>query len=257
MGKKDPNLSTPDVVTNIQTRCALRPIQPIVFTTTGATGVTLDPALPSNSGLTESFNPGTGVFTISGTPSSSFTYNGVVQMTGGCTTNQLQPSVSLVVLDSNTISLSSATGSDNQSVPRNTAMTNITYSTLGATGARVRGLPSGVFASWASNTVTISGTPVMSGTYQYIVDMVGGCPVGKGNSDTGTITVTNGGSLIGNGYDVNGIKVNSQAVLHRIPQEFPPMADCTPIKDFKANYLFILYLAPIISLFVALTTSQL
>lgn len=125
-------------------------------------------------------------------------------MTGGCTTNQQQPSIELIVLDSNTISLSSASGTDNQSVPRNTAMTNITYSTLGATGARVRGLPSGVFASWASNTVTISGTPVMPGIYQYIVDMVGGCPVGKGNSDTGTITVT-GGSLIGNGYDVNGI----------------------------------------------------
>ncbi|MFM7496565.1 MAG: hypothetical protein ACKO17_00305, partial [Bacteroidota bacterium] len=205
LGKKDANLSTPDVVTNVQTRCALRPIQPIVFTTTGATNASLDPALPSNSGLTANFNSGTKVFTISGTPSLAFTYTGVVRMSGGCTNGQEEPSVSLTVLDSNTISLTSATGPDNQSVPRNTAITNITYLTAGASGARFRGLPSGVTGTWASNSVTISGTPVATGTYQYIIDMVGGCPVGKGNSDTGTITVTNGGSLIGNGSYGNGV----------------------------------------------------
>jgi hypothetical protein len=195
LGKKDANLSTPDVVTNIQTRCALRPIQPVVFTTTGATGASLVPALPANSGLTATFNAGTGVFTLSGTPSEIFTYSGVVRMSGGCTIGQLEPSVNITVLDSNIITLSS--GSENQSVPRNTAMTDITFSTAGATGARFRGLPSGVTGTWSANTVTISGTPVATGTYRYFVDLVGGCPVGKGNSDTGTITVTAGGSLIG------------------------------------------------------------
>jgi hypothetical protein len=204
LGKKDANLSTPDVVTNIQTRCALRPIQPVVFTTTGATGASLVPALPANSGLTASFNSGSGVFTLSGTPSRTFTYSGVVRMSGGCTSGQFEPSVNITVLDSNIITLTS--GSENQSVPRNTAMTDITFSTVGATGARFRGLPSGVTGIWAANTVTISGTPVATGTYRYIVDMVGGCPVGKGNSDTGTITVTAGGSLIGGGYGEQGFE---------------------------------------------------
>jgi len=204
LGKKDPNLSTPDVVTNIQTRCALRPIQSVVFTTTGATGASLVPALPANSGLTANFNSGTGVFTISGTPSGSFTYIGVVRMSGGCTSGQIEPSVNITVLDSNIITLTS--GSENQTVPRNTAMTDITFSTAGATGARFRGLPSGVTGIWAANTVTISGTPVATGTYRYIVDMVGGCPVGKGNSDTGTITVTAGGSLIGGGNGEQGFE---------------------------------------------------
>ena len=204
LGKKDPNLSTPDVVTNIQTRCALRPIQSVVFTTTGATGASLVPALPANSGLTANFNSGTGVFTISGTPSGSFTYIGVVRMSGGCTSGQIEPSVNITVLDSNIITLTS--GSENQTVSRNTAMTDITFSTAGATGARFRGLPSGVTGIWAANTVTISGTPVATGTYRYIVDMVGGCPVGKGNSDTGTITVTAGGSLIGGGNGEQGFE---------------------------------------------------
>jgi hypothetical protein len=206
LGKKDPNLSTPDVVTNIQTRCALRPIQSVVFTTTGATGASLVPALPANSGLTANFNSGTGVFTISGTPSGSFTYIGVVRMSGGCTSGQIEPSVNITVLDSNIITLTSGSGSENQTVPRNTAMTDITFSTAGATGARFRGLPSGVTGIWAANTVTISGTPVATGTYRYIVDMVGGCPVGKGNSDTGTITVTAGGSLIGGGNGEQGFE---------------------------------------------------
>jgi hypothetical protein len=204
LGKKDANLSTPDVVTNIQTRCALRPIQPVVFTTTGATGASLDPALPSNSGLSLNFNSGTGVITVSGTPSRAFTYSGVVRMSGGCTIGQLEPSVNITVLDSNIITLSS--GSENQSVPRNTAMTDITFSTAGATGARFRGLPSGVTGTWSANTVTISGTPVATGTYRYFVDLVGGCPVGKGNSDTGTITVTAGGSLIGGGNGEQGFE---------------------------------------------------
>jgi hypothetical protein len=204
LGKKDANLSTPDVVTNIQTRCALRPIQPVVFTTTGATGASLFPALDPNFGLSESFNAGTGVFTLSGTPNRAFTYSGVVRMSGGCTIGQLEPSVNITVLDSNIITLSS--GSENQSVPRNTAMTDITFSTAGATGARFRGLPSGVTGTWSANTVTISGTPVATGTYRYFVDLVGGCPVGKGNSDTGTITVTAGGSLIGGGNGEQGFE---------------------------------------------------
>ena len=206
LGKKDANLSTPDLLTNTQTRCALRPIQPIVFTTTGATGASLDPALPSNSGLSLNFNSGTGVITISGTPRLSFTYSGLLRMSGGCTSGQIEPTINITVLDSNTITLTSATGSDNQTKPRNTAIDDITYATLGASGARFRGLPSGVTGIWSANTVTISGTPGSAGTYQYIIDLVGGCSVGKGNSDTGTITVTAGGTLIGGGNGDQGFE---------------------------------------------------
>lgn len=74
----------------------------------------------------------------------------------------------------------------------NTALTNITHTTTGATGisnsgvSGANGLPAGVSASWASNTITISGTPTASGTFNYSIPLTGGC--GSVNA-TGTITV--------------------------------------------------------------------
>tara|TARA_R110000868_G_scaffold107860_1_gene294876 strand:- start:2874 stop:6785 length:3912 start_codon:yes stop_codon:yes gene_type:complete len=92
-------------------------------------------------------------------------------------------SVSLTVNPSNTVSLAS-------SMPTlciNTLMTSITHSTTNATGiGTVTGLPAGVTASWASNNITISGTPTVSGTFNYTIPLTGGC--GSVNA-TGTITV--------------------------------------------------------------------
>ncbi|NBY25341.1 MAG: hypothetical protein EBQ65_06650, partial [Chitinophagaceae bacterium] len=85
------------------------------------------------------------------------------------------PSLSSV---NNTISLSSAANTDAQTKCINSAITNITYSTTGATGATVSGLPAGVSGSWSGNVVTISGTPTASGTYTYTVTMTGGCTGG-------------------------------------------------------------------------------
>ena len=69
----------------------------------------------------------------------------------------------------------------------NTALTDITHSTTGATGiGSATGLPAGVIATWASNTITISGTPTASGTFNYSIPLTGGC---GSVSATGTITV--------------------------------------------------------------------
>ena len=69
----------------------------------------------------------------------------------------------------------------------NTALTNITHTTTGATGiGTTTGLPSGVSAVWSSNTITISGTPTASGTFNYSIPLTGGC---GSVSATGTITV--------------------------------------------------------------------
>jgi hypothetical protein len=48
-------------------------------------------------------------------------------------------------------------------------------------------LPTGVTAAWASNTITISGTPTQSGTFNYSIPLTVGC---GSVSATGTITVT-------------------------------------------------------------------
>jgi hypothetical protein len=64
---------------------------------------------------------------------------------------------------------------------------DITHATTGATGiGTATGLPAGVTAAFASNTITISGTPTVSGTFNYSIPL-GGC--GAVNA-TGTITVT-------------------------------------------------------------------
>jgi len=69
----------------------------------------------------------------------------------------------------------------------NTLMTDITHTTTGATGIGTpSGLPAGVNASWASNTITISGTPSNTGTFNYTIPLTGGC--GTYNA-TGTIVV--------------------------------------------------------------------
>ena len=69
----------------------------------------------------------------------------------------------------------------------NTALTAITHTTTGATGIGTpTGLPAGVTASWAATTITISGTPTVTGTFNYSIPLTGG--VGC-ISATGTIMV--------------------------------------------------------------------
>ncbi|WP_396181693.1 choice-of-anchor L domain-containing protein, partial [Flavobacterium sp.] len=75
----------------------------------------------------------------------------------------------------------------------NTAITPITHTTTGATGIASTttnyGLPTGVTAAWASNTITISGTPTttVGSPFNYTIPLTGGCGT---FSATGTITVT-------------------------------------------------------------------
>ena len=96
--------------------------------------------------------------------------------------------VTVAVEANNTVSLSSASGTDNQTVCLNGALINITFATTGATGiGSATGFPSGVTAAWASNSITISGTPTEVGTFNYSIPLTGGC--GSVNA-TGTITVS-------------------------------------------------------------------
>ena len=63
----------------------------------------------------------------------------------------------------------------------------IVHTTTGANNIGIpTGLPSGVSATWNSNTITISGTPMETGTFSYIIPLIGGC--GTGNA-SGTFTV--------------------------------------------------------------------
>ena len=97
---------------------------------------------------------------------------------------------------SNTISLTSATGTDAQTVNQNSAITNITYSTTGATGATFAGLPSGVNGVWSSNLVTISGSPSVIANSNYTVTLTGGCGSVTANGSINSLNTSLGNSTI-------------------------------------------------------------
>jgi hypothetical protein len=170
--------------TNSQSICNSTPITNITYATTGATGANVT-GLPN--GVQGLWN--NNVVTISGTPTQAGTFNYEVTLTGGCNPTKVQGTL-VVNLTNNTINLTSAAGTNNQSSCRNATITNITYATTGATNANVTGLPAGVEGRWNNNVVTISGTPVpTSGTFGYTVTLTGGC---------GTITATGSISINSN-----------------------------------------------------------
>ncbi|WP_379855865.1 LamG-like jellyroll fold domain-containing protein [Flavobacterium xylosi] len=166
-----------------QTRCINIALSPnLTHTTTRATGIGVATGLPS--GVTAAFASNT--ITISGTPTASGVFAYSIPLTGGCGT--VNATGTITVTPNNTITRTSAVGTDAQTRCINTAITNITYSTTGATGATFIGLPTGVTGNWAANVVTISGSPSVSvaSPYNYSVTLTGGC----GNAiATGSITV--------------------------------------------------------------------
>ena len=180
--------------TNNQIKCINTAITNITYSTTGATGATFS-GLPA--GVTGSW--AANVVTISGTPTASGTFNYTVTLTGGCGT--VTATGTITVTPNNTITLTSAAETNNQIICINTAITNITYSTTGATGATFSGLPAGVTGSWAANVVTISGTPTASGTFNYTVTLTGGC---------GTVTAT--GTITVNAASVGGTAASAQTI---------------------------------------------
>ncbi|MDH4472836.1 MAG: gliding motility-associated C-terminal domain-containing protein [Fluviicola sp.] len=167
---------TPDDVITLssgtlnQTICQNTPIGTLLFAISGGgTGATVS-GLPA--GITGTF--AAGVFTISGSSTVAGTFNYTVTTTGPC----LQSSINgtIIVNPDATIALTSAVGTDAQTVCINNPITAITYSVGGGgTGATVSGLPAGISGVYAAGTVTISGTPTVSGTFNYTVTTTGTC----------------------------------------------------------------------------------
>ncbi|WP_141248497.1 DUF642 domain-containing protein, partial [Flavobacterium sp. ACN6] len=117
------------------------------------------------------------------------TYYRAVVTSGTCST----ANSAVATITVNPIHTISA-GSD-RNLCQNTAMTNITM-TLGggATGATVTGLPAGVTNSVSGNTLTISGTPTVSGQFTYNVTTTGNSCTAATTS--GIITVGIGNNII-------------------------------------------------------------
>ncbi len=156
--------------TDAQTVCINSAITNISYTINGGgTGATIS-GLPT--GVTGSFNAG--IYTITGTPSETGIFTYMINTTGTC--QQLADTGIITIIPDAIISLSSAVGTDAQTVCINSAITNITYNIGGGgTNAIITGLPTGVTGTYSAGVFTISGTPTTIGTFNYTINTIGSC----------------------------------------------------------------------------------
>ena len=167
---------------NNQTVCIRTAIATIGYTISGGgTGATIT-GLPA--GLSGTYSGG--IFTITGSPTVTGTFNYSVTTTGTCL--QKVATGSITVNPDAVLTLSSAAGTTSQAVCINTALTDISYSISGGgSGAVVTGLPAGVTGTYTGGVFTINGTPSVAGIYNYSVTTTGICIQ---RTLTGTINVT-------------------------------------------------------------------
>ncbi|HRW84400.1 MAG TPA: hypothetical protein P5180_03130, partial [Bacteroidales bacterium] len=191
--------------TTNQSVCINTPINVITYDVSGATGATFSDLPPGVSGILAG-----NVVTISGSPLIPGTFNYTVTLTGGC--GNISAGGTIVSIPDNTISLTSAAGTDAQTVCVNTPVTDIVYSFTGATGASFSGLPDGMTVSNVGNVITIKGSPTVHGVYSYMIQLTGGC----GNvSATGTITVTPNNTITltsASGTDNQAVCINTAII---------------------------------------------
>jgi gliding motility-associated-like protein len=121
---------------------------------------------------------------ISGTPTASGIFAYTIPLTGGC--SSVSTSGTITVIADNTVSSASSA----PIICVNSVLPTITHTTVGATGiGSAIGLPPGVSAVWAANTISINGIANTTGLFNYSIPLTGGC---GSIVATGTIEVTNG-----------------------------------------------------------------
>lgn len=181
-----------------QTVCLGTAFNPISVTATASSG-----SISGYQWYKNTENNNSGGTSISGATSSSYTPDSSAPGTwfyycvvsGGCGTVTSGVSEAMTVKTNNTADSPSST----PTLCINTALTPITIATTGATGiGTATGLPSGVNAIWASDRITISGTPTEIGTFNYSIPLIGGC--GNVNA-TGTITVNSSTAITSQSTD--------------------------------------------------------
>ncbi|MEI8053719.1 MAG: Ig-like domain-containing protein [Bacteroidota bacterium] len=235
--------SVSSVVVNSNTSITTQPVAPAASCINGtapilsvtATGTTLTYLWYSN--VANNNTTGTSIPTAtSSTYTPPVTAAGTlyyyVVVTGACgpvTSN----AVAVLVNPNNTVTLTSAAGTINQNTCSGTAITPITYNTTGATGATFASLPAGVSGAWAANVVTISGTPTVSGVFNYIVTLTGGCGA-----------ITTGGTFTINTGNIGPLAAGTYYIPVRSCSDFPTIAaavsylNTNGIANTSGNWIF-------------------
>jgi hypothetical protein len=121
-----------------------------------------------------------GDLTLNATPTITTTYTLSVTNEAGCT------GTANILINVGNVTVSPP--SSNPTLCANTPISPvITFTTTGATGiGTATNLPNGVTATYSNNTITVSGTPSNSGTFNYTIPVTGGCTA---LNATGTIIV--------------------------------------------------------------------
>ncbi|MFN8294016.1 MAG: hypothetical protein U0T72_09855 [Chitinophagales bacterium] len=89
-------------------------------------------------------------------------------------------------------------------------------------------MPSSVTGSWSANVATISGTPTVSGTFNYTVTMTGGCTGGT-NTATGTITANPNNTIAAGVNRTTCINTAITSISLATEQREQRLADCRQV----------------------------
>ena len=168
--------------TDAQIKCVNTAISNITYGISGlVTGATIS-GLPA--GVTGVLSGST--FMISGTPTASGMFNYTITTTGSCA-----PAATVsgsIIVNQQTIALTSAAATASQVLCVNTAIANITYTvSANVTSAVATGLPPGVTGALSGGVFTISGAANTGGTFNYTITTSGSCAPAA--SISGSITV--------------------------------------------------------------------
>ncbi|MFM7089799.1 MAG: T9SS type B sorting domain-containing protein, partial [Bacteroidota bacterium] len=160
------SVSTVSAASFTPSLCVQTTLPNITHYTTGVTGIGTSAGLPA--GVVASWSAN--VITISGTPSEVGQFNYSIPLIGGC--GNMIATGKIIVIPNSTVSAASST----PALCINTTLSNITHSTTGVTGIGIAyGLPTGVTATWSANLITITGTPLEGGQFNYSIPLIGGC----------------------------------------------------------------------------------
>ncbi|MFA6277552.1 MAG: gliding motility-associated C-terminal domain-containing protein, partial [Pedobacter sp.] len=166
--------------TDQQTTCLNTPITTITYDVTNSNDVQVN-GLPAGFTYTYVNN----VVTITGSSAAIDIFNYTVSAVGVCQSPTVTGTITIGALP--TLTLTSAVGSNFQSVCEDVNINPITIDIANASGANLSGLPVGITGQYNAGTFTISGKSQTSGVFPFTITTLGGC---SDVSFNGTITIT-------------------------------------------------------------------
>jgi len=191
-------------------------------------------------------NPATATYTAGASESGSIILT-LTTSGGSCGTTSVTKTITVNPI--NRIALTSAAGTNAQSICFNSAITDITYATTGGNVVMSSGFPTGLNIAWSGSVLRISGTPNVSSAspYNYTVALQGACetvtlsgtitvkplptaPTIAKNNDAACNTL---GSITITGLSGNGTVNQTGATT--LPKSYPGTGASLAIQDLAAD----------------------